>query len=73
MLRRLASGYFAADGNAAQTSASSGDKWRAHLAPDKPGKWNYEVAIVAGRDAAMDDDAARSALSILHSSGSFTV
>jgi hypothetical protein len=31
-------GYFAADGNAGETSASSGNKWRAHLAPDKTGK-----------------------------------
>jgi hypothetical protein len=71
--RYVVPGYFAADGNAAQTSASSGDKWRAHLAPDKPGRWNYEVVIVAGKQAAVDDDAARSASSILHSSGSFTV
>lgn len=36
-------GYFAADGNAAETSADSGDKWRAHLSPDKTGNWNYQV------------------------------
>ena len=34
-------GYFAANGNAAETSAKSGTKWRAHLAPDKMGTWNY--------------------------------
>jgi len=38
-------GYFAADGNAAETSADSGDKWRAHLSPDKAGTWNYKVAF----------------------------
>jgi hypothetical protein len=31
-------GYFAADGKAGETSAKSGNKWRAHLSPDKPGK-----------------------------------
>lgn len=36
-------GYFAADGNAAETSAESGNKWRAHLSPDKTGRWNYLV------------------------------
>jgi hypothetical protein len=41
-------GYFAADGNAAETSAESGTKWRAHLAPDKPGRWTYEVEFVSG-------------------------
>lgn len=38
-------GYFAADGNAAETSAESGDQWRAHLAPDKEGAWNYRVSF----------------------------
>ena len=28
-------GYFAGDGNAANTSATAGNKWRAHLSPDK--------------------------------------
>jgi hypothetical protein len=36
-------GYFAADGNAAETSADSGTQWRAHLSPDKAGKWTYEI------------------------------
>lgn len=38
-------GYFAADGNAGETSADSGDRWRAHLAPDKQGKWSYRIAF----------------------------
>ena len=41
-------GYFAADGDAATTSASSGNKWRAHLAPDKVGRWNWRASFVAG-------------------------
>ncbi len=40
-------GYFAADGNAAESSSSSGDRWRAHLSPDKPGEWKYEVSFLA--------------------------
>ena len=39
----LVPGYFAADGNAAETSATEGTKWRAHLSPDKKGDWNYEI------------------------------
>ncbi|MEM6600308.1 MAG: DUF5060 domain-containing protein [Verrucomicrobiota bacterium] len=35
--------YFAADGNAGETSATAGNQWRAHLSPDKTGKWNYVV------------------------------
>lgn len=46
-------GYFAADGNAANSSADSGTKWRAHLSPDKAGKWNYTVFFVKGAAAAV--------------------
>jgi hypothetical protein len=46
-------GYFAADGDAANSSASSGNRWRAHLAPDKEGRWSYRVAFVQGRNAAV--------------------
>jgi hypothetical protein len=44
----LVPGYFAADGNAAQTSAASGNKWRAHLSPDKTGRWNYDIQFHQG-------------------------
>ena len=47
-------GYFAADGDAANTSAESGTKWRAHLSPDKTGKWNYAVSFTKGKHAALD-------------------
>ena len=47
-------GYFAADGNAGETSADSGTKWRAHLAPDKAGTWKYAVSFTRGRHAALD-------------------
>jgi len=46
-------GYFAADGDAAETSASSGNKWRAHLSPDKVGTWNYQVSFRQGPRAAL--------------------
>jgi hypothetical protein len=46
-------GYFAADGDAANTSAQAGNKWRAHLCPDKPGLWHYEVSFVAGPSVAV--------------------
>jgi len=47
-------GYFAADGNAGETSATAGTKWRSHLSPDKTGKWNYIVSFTKGKDAALD-------------------
>jgi len=36
-------GYFAADGNAGETSATSGNKWRVHFAPSAIGEWHYKV------------------------------
>jgi len=47
-------GYFAADGDAGNTAAESGVKWRAHLSPDKTGKWNYVVSFKRGPQAALD-------------------
>lgn len=47
-------GYFAADGDAANTSAEVGTKWRAHLSPDKTGRWSYRVSFVQGKHAALD-------------------
>ncbi len=49
-------GYFAADGAAADTSATSGNKWRAHLAPDHVGKWKYTVSFRKGEGVAVSDD-----------------
>jgi hypothetical protein len=49
-------GYFAADGNAAETSAASGSKWRAHLSPDKTGAWTYTVSFDKGRSVAVDEN-----------------
>ena len=48
-------GYFAADGNAAESSATSGTKWRAPLSPDKPGRWNYTIFLVKGAQIAVSD------------------
>lgn len=48
-------GYFAVDGNSANTSAESGTKWHAHLSPDKPGRWNYAVSFVKGKHVAVSD------------------
>ncbi|MGC9345025.1 MAG: DUF5060 domain-containing protein, partial [Bacteroidales bacterium] len=41
-------GYFAADGNAGETSATSGNTWKVHFAPPERGKWNYLVDFRKG-------------------------
>ena len=65
-------GYFAADGMAAQTSATSGNKWRAHVSPDKTGVWTYEVSFLGGPQTAVNGGG--EPLSAYHgSTGQFTV
>lgn len=49
-------GFFAADGNAAETSASSGNKWRAIFTPDEVGTWSYSVSFRTGEDIAINFD-----------------
>lgn len=52
-------GFFAADGNAAETSATSGNKWRVIFTPDEDGEWNYNVAFRQGLDIAISFDPAK--------------
>ncbi len=42
-------GYFAADGNAGMTSATSGNKWKVHFTPDEIGEWEYSVDFKKGK------------------------
>ena len=49
----VAPGYFAADGEAGETSADAGRVWRAHLSPEKAGRWTYRVRFLTGPDAAV--------------------
>jgi hypothetical protein len=47
-------GYFAADGDAANTSAKAGNVWRAHFAPDRTGEWSYRVSFRTGPSVAIE-------------------
>ncbi|MEM9882218.1 MAG: DUF5060 domain-containing protein [Planctomycetota bacterium] len=63
-------GYFAADGDAANTSAKEGNAWRAHLSPDTPGTWTYTTEFHRLDDAGR---AARTLAPFHGVTGSFTV
>ncbi len=52
----VAHGYYAADGNAAETSAKAGNKWRVHFVPDETGSWKYTASFRTGRDIALTND-----------------
>lgn len=49
-------GYFAADGDAANSSASGGNKWRVHFSPNKTGKWHWQASLKSGAGVAVSDD-----------------
>jgi hypothetical protein len=68
-------GYFAADGNAGETSATSGNKWRVHFAPEETGTWNYKVVFRKGNWQAVSEreDSGESAGFMDGAEGSFIV
>ncbi|HEX7900037.1 MAG TPA: DUF5060 domain-containing protein [Planctomycetota bacterium] len=67
-------GFYAADGNAAESSAASGNKWRVRFCPDEEGTWTYAASFRTGTDiAASTDPAAGSGTSFNGAAGSFTV
>ena len=43
-------GYYAADGNAAHTSAKEGSIWKLHFMPPDTGIWNYTIAFREGNN-----------------------
>ncbi|MEE8267952.1 MAG: DUF5060 domain-containing protein [Gemmatimonadales bacterium] len=67
-------GFYAADGDAANTHADAGNQWRVHFLPDEPGQWQYLATFVQGDDVAVDDDATATPLPPIHgSNGTFDV
>lgn len=50
-------GFYAADGNASETSADSGNVWKVRFRPDATGEWSYEVSFRKGDAIAVSDDA----------------
>lgn len=67
-------GYFAADGNAAETSASSGQLWKVHFSPNQPGTWEYTISFREGKDIALSADPdAGTPLPADGTTGAFTV
>lgn len=65
--------YFAADGNAGETSAQSGVIWRAHFTPNRVGKWSYQVEFVQGKEVAVGGTAENKVKLLDGKSGEFTI
>ncbi|MDZ4699088.1 MAG: DUF5060 domain-containing protein [Rhodothermales bacterium] len=56
--RFVVPGFYAGDGDAAETGAEAGGVWRAHFAPDMVGTWTYAVSFRVGPGVAVADDPA---------------
>ncbi|MEM9261628.1 MAG: DUF5060 domain-containing protein, partial [Bacteroidota bacterium] len=48
-------GFYAADGNAAETSAEAGAVWRVNFRPDREGLWKWEAVFRKGKDIVYND------------------
>jgi len=67
-------GFFAADGDAAESGAEKGNCWRVHFTPDRPGRWHYKASFRTGPDvAASTDRQAGRPTAFDGAAGSFTV
>lgn len=67
-------GYYCADGNAANTAATNGNKWRVHFSPPTTGKWTYTASFRTGEKLAVTSgDTAGKATSFDGQSGSFSI
>ncbi len=74
--RYVVPGYFAADGNAGNSSVESGTKWRAHLSPNKPGRWTWAAEMWRGKNLAVGlqgEEEAHPVASLNGKRGEFTV
>lgn len=67
-------GFYAADGNAAETSAEAGNVWQVRFNPDKIGKWSYTAQFIQGDSIALSDaiDDGKS-IELANASGAFIV
>lgn len=51
-------GFYAADGNAAESSSDRGGVWQVRFRPDEEGEWQYKASFRKGEQIAISDDPA---------------
>ncbi|MFT5883623.1 MAG: hypothetical protein ACI9IP_000062 [Arcticibacterium sp.] len=68
-------GFYAADGNTAESSATSGNTWQVRFTPDAVGEWAYKVSFKKGTEIAVSNsiNEAESAGFMDGQSGSFII
>ena len=52
-------GFYATDGNAAETSSASGNIWQVRFTPNQIGEWTYMVSFKKGHTIAVAEDSKR--------------
>jgi hypothetical protein len=50
-------GFYAADGNAAETGADTGNKWMVRFTPNRTGAWQYNISFKKGEKIAVEESA----------------
>lgn len=55
-LQMLVPGFYAADGNAANSGKARGNKWQVRFTPPEMGIWQYRVFFREGENIALSDD-----------------
>ena len=67
-------GFYAADGNAAESGADKGNVWQCRFSPNRAGQWNYEASLKRGDWIAINDDPnAGEKIELSNARGSFQV
>lgn len=67
-------GFYAADGDAANTGTTAGSKWRVHLTPSETGNWSYVASFRQGSNVAISmDPNAGTSTSFDGETGSFAI
>ena len=67
-------GFYAADGEAAETGASSGKVWQVRFTPDRTGSWQYSARFYKGETVALAQELSEeNRVKITNASGQFLV
>jgi len=72
--QQIIRGFYAADGNASETSSNAGPIWQVRFTPGNTGNWSYEAKLVHGDSIALNDDPNKGeSVSISNAKGNFIV
>jgi hypothetical protein len=66
-------GFYAADGSAGESGASTGSVWKAVFVPDEPGRWTYSLSFRGGKSVALGESGSSEALAADAVKGEFEV